>query len=861
MAEPSGSARSLPLIWSGAVEDPSGYADELRAYLMALEHEGVAVGLHDVRWTTLDAGLPPSQRAAIARARVRPRPAEFVAVYHLVPRPKLEPTGAGPTVIRTMFETNSVPSSMLARLVEVDEIWVPCAFNVETFTRGGVRPERLHVLPETLDFDLFAPPGERAPAKGPFTFLTSFDFTDRKGWDTLLDAWAEAFGPEDGVRLVLKCISLHGLSSEDMRQRVDRYLGGRRTAPVELDARVLPVAEMPLLYAEADAFVLASRGEGWGRPYMEAMAMGLPTIGSRWSGNLEFMHDGNSWLVDGAVVPVASGSQQHTPLYQGQSWFQPDPDALVAALREVAGGGGAVEARAGSARADLEERFGFAPTVARIIELTEGALARWQESRRRPLRCTWRGEFGSVHSLAVVNDALSSALEAQGDTALVRRSIDGNPVAEPQVGVAQQWPPVFEAPADGPFVLYQPWEFGEVPAAWVEPIRQRVDEVWTPSRAARESFIAAGVAPEIVRVVPNGVDLDSFSPTGPSYPLPTRKGTVFLFVGGATYRKGIDLLLAAYGAAFDADSDVSLVVKSFGATTVYRGQTAQTEIRAFSERPGSPELVLLEDDLAFEEIPGLYRAADCLVQPYRGEGFCLPALEALACGTPVIVTAGGPTDDFTSPACAWQLPARRVPLPPGSLPGAMAPAGGGFLLEPELDALIAALRDAADPGARADRASAARAHAERFSWTAAATFARERVQALSGRVPIRSVRPALLASRRRLLLAVDAEWDSPATWAPAVRAFAEAFSVDDDVTLVLPGDPALTTGLVAAELDACGADDADLADLVIANLSDLDPDSLALAADAYVCASDRRPARARRSVAAEPLALRTLLSS
>ena len=58
---------------------------------------------------------------------------------------------------------------------------------------------------------------------------------------------------------------------------------------------------MPRLYAAADAYVMPSRGEGWGRPYMEAMAMGLPTIGSRWSGNLAFMHDGNAFLVDGEV--------------------------------------------------------------------------------------------------------------------------------------------------------------------------------------------------------------------------------------------------------------------------------------------------------------------------------------------------------------------------------------------------------------------------------------------------------------------------------------------------------------------------------------------------------------------------------
>jgi glycosyltransferase involved in cell wall biosynthesis len=851
--------RVLPLVWSGAIDDPSGYADEARAYLLALEDAGYEIAVRDLRWTSASAGLTPRQREAVATARARPAPPEFVAVYHLVPGVKLEPTGAGPTVIRTMFETDSLPAIWLSRLAEVDEVWVPCTFNLESFARAGVAPERLHRLPETLDFDLFRPSG-REPEPRPFTFLTSFDFTDRKGWDLLLDAWAKAFSPTDAVRLVLKCISLHGYSTDEIRERIDGRLGGRATAPIELNSTLLPMAELPGLYEAADAFVLASRGEGWVRPYMEAMAMGLPTIGTRWSGNLDFMHDGNSWLVDGEAVPVREGAQAHAAVfYAGQRWFEADRDSLVSALRAVAAGGPEVEARAGSARAELIERFGPAPSAARLVELTEGALSRWRERRARPVACAWRGDWGSIHSLAVVNEAIAGALDATGAANVTRRGTDGNPIHDERVGVAQQWPPVFEAPTSGPFVLYQPWEFGEIPAAWAETIRTRVDEVWTPSEYARQAFLAAGLAPELVHVVPNGVDLERFSPDGPAYPLPTAKATVFLFVGGTTYRKGTDLLLEAFATAFGAGDDVALVVKGFGSATLYRGQSADARIRELASRPDAPEIVLLDEELAFAQIPALYRAADCVVQPYRGEGFCLPALEALACGRPVIVTAGGPTDDFTSPACAWQVPSRRIPLPAGSLPGTLAPAGPGFLLEADLPALVDALREAADPALRAAKAAAARAQAERFSWPAAAARAGERLRALTGRRPIRLVEPAVLTERRRVLLTVDADWALPETWAPAVRAFAEAFSADDEVTMLLPGGPSELGPLVERELAAAGAGADDVADLVIADPTDFDPESLALAADAFVCANGRQPARARRVVAAEAGALRTFL--
>jgi glycosyltransferase involved in cell wall biosynthesis len=45
------------------------------------------------------------------------------------------------------------------------------------------------------------------------------------------------------------------------------------------------------LYRSVDAFVLPSRGEGWGRPYMEAMSMGLPVIATNWSGPTEFVNE------------------------------------------------------------------------------------------------------------------------------------------------------------------------------------------------------------------------------------------------------------------------------------------------------------------------------------------------------------------------------------------------------------------------------------------------------------------------------------------------------------------------------------------------------------------------------------------
>ena len=857
--------RSLPALWSAPLLDPSGYADEARGFLCALERCGYEVAARQIGHIKEDAGLSPEHLATVRRALDRPAPTgEFAFVHHHQPATgqRLHPNG--PNVSRTMFETDRIPRAWRPRLLEVDAVWVPAEFNVETFMRGGVPGDLLHVLPATLDFELFSHPGvEPLPLTGArgFVFLSAFDFTDRKGWDVLLEAWARAFGPDDDVSLVLKCLTLHGVTVESIRERIDSFLGGRETAPIVLNTELLPASTLPRLYAAADAFVLSSRSEGWGRPLMEAMAMALPTIGSRWSGNLAFMNDGNSWLAEGAVGPIRQWDPVHPSLWQGASWFEPDPDSVASLLREVYAGGAEVRRRARWAASDLRERFSSQVAAARVVELLELAFERWNWRRSRPVACVWRGEFGSGHSLAIVNDGVVGTLQAAGEPVL-RLAPESEPAVVDAVGVAQHWPPAFEAPASGPFVLYQPWEFGRVPERWVEQIRQLVDEVWAPSESVREAYVASGVPAELVHVVPNAVDLETFAPAGPARSLPTTKSTVFLFVGGLVYRKGVDLLLEAFARAFTADDDVCLAIKSFGAGTIYDADAGLQQLAAFAARPGAPELVLLDEDVPPAELPALYRAADVLVQPYRAEGFCLPALEALACGVPVIVTAGGPTDEFVSDDCGWRVASRRAPLPDGSLPPDYALAGEGFVLEADVDALVQTLREAAHPERRASRAAAAREHAERFPWDRAAQTVRDRLEALSNRPPVRRLPRALVPSRRSVLFAVIADWERCESWAEPVVAYARAFAPDDEVTLVLSVvDEHAALALVAGELERAGLRLDALPDIALAEAAGMGPESLALAADVVICADGNPPLRARRVLPPDPSALRALVGS
>jgi len=359
-------------------------------------------------------------------------------------------------------------------------------------------------------------------------------------------------------------------------------------------------------------------------------------------------------------------------------------------------------------------------------EFCLGLLAPWD------VELTLREERTPYHTLAERDDPRFHALLVRRDAALS---------GPPDVTVRHHFPPNWTRPEAGKLVVIQPWEYGHLPATWVAGARQ-ADEVWAYSRWVRDVYVRSGVPAEKVRVVPLGFDPRVFTPEGPAMSLDPRAGvrladrTRFLFVGGALDRKGADLLLAAYRAAFRADEPVCLAVKDMGTRTFYRNSTFAEDLCRAASDPTWPAIFYSDTDLPADTLASFYRAGHCLVQPYRGEGFALPPLEAMACGVMPIVTAGGPSDDYVNEDTALRIAAsrrlrgdRHVGLP-GEL--GFDCVGDPWQLEPDFDALVEALRWVHTHREEAvERGRAARAAvAEHWTWDQAARRVREAMAAV-----------------------------------------------------------------------------------------------------------------------------------
>ncbi len=418
----------------------------------------------------------------------------------------------------------------------------------------------------------------------------------------------------------------------------------------------------------------------------------------------------------------------------------------------------------------------------------------------------WQGDHGVALSLSIVNRHVTERLRGP----LERVARDGTSAGDPplphvaDVEVRHQWPPDFRPAPAGRLAVIQPWEFGAVPRAWVDAIRANVDELWVPSDYVRNMYIAGGVAPERVAVVPNGVDGGVFTPEGARYELDCPADAVrFLFHGGLIWRKGHDLLLEAWREAFADRDDVVLVVKSVGANSVYRNGERK-DIAGHAASGKLPRVVLVEQELSDEELASLYRSCDVLVHPYRGEGFAMGVLEAMACGLPAIVTGGGPTDEFCPLEASWRIRSRRTRFPDDRV-DELETVGRPWVLEPDRDHLVELLRVVAgDRPERIRRGRAAREAAGALGWETVAEQYTRRLRAIGAARPLSAgadqPEPYPLSGDGGLQLLATPAWRGRDRLGELLAEWCEPSARATHATLILLADP--TVDGTPAELEA-----------------------------------------------------------
>ena len=214
------------------------------------------------------------------------------------------------------------------------------------------------------------------------------------------------------------------------------------------------------------------------------------------------------------------------------------------------------------------------------------------------------------------------------------------------------------------------------PLAQAHLLHDRGIVILTPSNWSRAGFIHSGADPNRVAVVPHGVDMSIFH-------APTREQRaavrgelgveqdefVFLVVGAMTDNKNLPMILRTFASVLGRYPRARLLLKGLDGLYPSQQLVADT-IRQTLGRQANAQfasrLIYLGRTMTFNRMASLYHASDCYLSPYLAEGFNMPALEAAACGLPLICTAGGPTDDFVTDAFAHRIRSQVSTLPQAS---------------------------------------------------------------------------------------------------------------------------------------------------------------------------------------------------
>ena len=214
----------------------------------------------------------------------------------------------------------------------VDEIWVGCEFVRDAFQALTKLPvKRMALAVDGIEKQAIYSREHFGLPRGVFVFGYVFDVAshfERKNPLCLVEAFRREFGHSPGVLLYLKYLNAD--RDQNNVRLLEEAIAG---APnIRTYSGMMDENEIISLQNSIDCLVSPHRGEGFGYNMAEAMYLGKPVIATRYSANLDFMREDNSYLIDCTLVPIPATIG---PYLHGHLWADPSVSHLRRLMRTV----------------------------------------------------------------------------------------------------------------------------------------------------------------------------------------------------------------------------------------------------------------------------------------------------------------------------------------------------------------------------------------------------------------------------------------------------------------------------------------------------------------------------------------------
>ena len=246
-----------------------------------------------------------------------------------------------PCIAYNVWETTKQPQEFFDQLLQYDQLWVPTEWQRQCSIEQGYPSDRIFVVPEGVDSLIYYPNSDynvknllyhkyNIPEDS-FTFMIFGRWDYRKSITEIITAFNKEFKNDNNVYLILSVdnpFSTDGLNSTE--ERLKQYkLENDRIKVLHFPEK----DEYVQWLQNGDCFLSCSRSEGWNLPLIQAIACGIPTICSDWSGQLEFAK-GVSHLVKIEKLVAATKLFNINDPDIGE-WAEPDFNHLKQVMRDV----------------------------------------------------------------------------------------------------------------------------------------------------------------------------------------------------------------------------------------------------------------------------------------------------------------------------------------------------------------------------------------------------------------------------------------------------------------------------------------------------------------------------------------------
>lgn len=320
----------MRIVWKGNF-DLSGFGRAACDYVSALKKLGVDIRIVNTSQKHLkliDLPINTEQLEILSHKN------NDILVKHAPPS-DLFPESAQVNIGYTAFESPKLKDRWLENIRKMDAIIVPTKWCQNILAESEINS---YVVPHIVNYTSLDPHRIKPISirnKRAFAFLAIIDFTYRKGWDLLLDAYWTEFRPDEDVSLILK--TYHRSFSKEDREKIRLHIKRPAQIPHTLFYDwPLHDRYLPSLYKACDAYVFPTRGEGFSLTCAEAMSLELPVIATHYGGHTDYMDYSNSTLVKYAGFDILTKNQLDlSPQYEELPLVQPSLPHLKDMMRNV----------------------------------------------------------------------------------------------------------------------------------------------------------------------------------------------------------------------------------------------------------------------------------------------------------------------------------------------------------------------------------------------------------------------------------------------------------------------------------------------------------------------------------------------